>query len=83
MKSPAIGQNYNGGGGGSRFVKPPLHQIYGANGRNDSRLKEVAHNLSRARSKDYIHYSDSPSGGLRNNRYGGASGIIEAGRQES
>ena len=28
--------------GGSRFVKPPIHQIYAPNGRNDHRLREVS-----------------------------------------
>lgn len=59
-------------------MKPPLHQIYAPGGRNDSRLHEAANNLSRARSKDYIHSMDGPT--IRGNRYGGASGVIEAGR---
>ena len=55
-------------------------------GRNgDSRLRDITNQLSRARSKDYIHSHQPPpsESSLGGNRYGGASGIIEAGRQES
>ena len=53
-----------------RYVKPPLHQIYGVKQKD----------LQPSRSKDYLH---SNQNNLRNNRYAGAGSIVEAGRMES
>ena len=64
---------------GGRFVKPPLHQVYGPSSRNSQISEAQSRPLARAYSKDYLNQGSQ----LRSNRYAGAASIVEAGRVES
>ena len=69
-------------------MKPPIHQIYGPNSRNNQLSNEKASAnrppLGRAYSKDYLNRNSPQESNIaRSNRYAGANSIVEAGRVES